>query len=60
VKKKEREGAQWLNCVWVFCENFFCFVFGCGFLLLLFLLLEEVWECGVELGREMFCVWWVI
>lgn len=54
LKKKEREGARWLNCVWVFCEIFFRFVFGSGFLLLLFLLLEEVWECGVEFGRENF------
>ncbi len=38
----------------MFCEIFFGFVFGGGFPLLLFLLLEEVWECGVEFGREIF------
>lgn len=54
MNKKEREGAPWLNCVWVFSEIFFCFVFGGGFFLLLFLLSEEAWECGVEFGRENF------
>ncbi len=60
MKKKEREGAQWLDCVWVFCEKFFGFVFGGGFLLLLVFVVGGglgMW-CGI--WTRKFCLWWVI